>query len=29
LMEFVDKTFMCVKPLKKPIAREDGDGEIM
>ncbi len=29
LIEFVDKTFMCVKPLEKPVARGDGDNEIM
>jgi hypothetical protein len=29
LIESIDKTFMCVKPLEKPIARADGDCEIM
>jgi hypothetical protein len=29
LIESIDKTFTCVKPLEKPIAWGDGDNEIM
>jgi hypothetical protein len=29
LIKSIEKTFMCVKPLGKPIARGDGDNEIM